>query len=91
MNNINQLTMKGVTAVQGMHDRIYDLKTRIEQRINLEEYTENVRPVVLNNSVVLRICLLAGLSDKSPRRIDDLDRYNLVVSNTPYATTFFTK
>jgi len=91
MNNIHQLTVKGVTAVQGMHDRIYDLKTRIEQRINLEEYTENVRPVVLNNSVVLRICLLAGLSDKSPRRIDDLDQYNLTVSNTPYATTFFTK
>lgn len=91
MNNINQLTIKGVTSVQGMHDRIFNLKTRLEQRINLDEYTENVRPVVLNNSVVLRICLLAGLSDKSPRCIDDLDKYNLTISNTPYATTFFTK
>ncbi len=91
MNNINQLTIKGVTSVQGMHDRIFDLKTRLEQRVNLEEYTENVRPVVLNNSVVLRICLLAGLSDKSPRSVDDLDKYNLTISNTPYATTFFTK
>lgn len=91
MNNINQLTIKGVTAVQGMHDRIMDVKTLLEQRLNLNEYTENVRPVTLNFSVVLRLCLLAGLSDKSHRRIDDLSDYNITVSRTPYATTFFTK
>lgn len=91
MNNINQLTIKGVTAVQGMHDRIMDVKTLLEQRLNLNEYTENVRPIVLNFSVVLRLCLLAGLSDKSPRRIDDLADYNIKLANTPYATTFFTK
>lgn len=91
MSNINLLTIRGVTAIAGMHDRIADVKTALEQRINLEEYTENTRPVILNHSVVLRICLLAGLSDKSPRRIDDLNEYNLTKSNTPYATTFFTK
>lgn len=90
MNNINLLTVKGVTAIQGMHDRIMDVKTMLEQRLNLEEQTENVRPIVLNFSVVLRICLLIGLSDKSPRRIDDLAAYNITVSRTPYATTFFT-
>lgn len=91
MNNINLLTVKGVTAIQGMHDRIMDVKTMLEQRLNLEEQTENVRPIVLNFSVVLRICLLIGLSDKSPRRIDDFADYNITVSRTPYATTFFTK
>lgn len=91
MNNINLLTVKGVTAVQNMHDRIMDVKTLLEQRLNLDEYTDNVRPVTLNFSVVLRICLLAGLSDKSPRRIDDLANYNMTLSRTPYATTFFTK
>ena len=91
MNNINLLTVKGVSSIQGMHDRIMDVKTLLEQRLNLEEYTENVRPLTLNFSVVLRICLLAGLSDKSPRSIDDLKDYNLILANTPYATTFFTK
>ena len=91
MNNINLLTTKGVTAVAGMHDRIADVKQAIEQRLNLDEYSDNIRPVTLNFSVVLRICLLAGLSDKSPRRIDDLNDYNLSISRTPYATTFFTK
>ena len=91
MSNINLLTIRGVTAISGMHDRIQDVKFALEQRLNLDEYTDDIRPVVLNYSVVLRICLLAGLSDKSPRRIDDLNEYNMVVSRTPYATTFFTK
>ena len=30
MNNIHLLTVKGVTAVQGMHDRIMDVKTLLE-------------------------------------------------------------
>ena len=54
MNNIAQLTIKGVTAVQDMHERIADVKALIEQRLNLDEYTENVRPVTLNQSNVLR-------------------------------------
>ena len=90
MNNIAQLTIKGVTAVQDMHERIADVKALIEQRLNLDEYTENVRPVTLNQSNVLRICLLAGLSDKSKRVIDE-STTSLTLSRTPYATTFFTK
>lgn len=91
MNNIDLLTTRGVTAISGMHDRIQDVKNLLEQRLNLEEYSENVRPITLNFSVVLRICLLAGLSDKSPRSMKDVNAANLVVSRTPYATTFFTK
>lgn len=91
MNNIQSLTINKASAIEGMHDRIQDVKTALEQRINLGEYSENVQTVTLNYSVVLRICLLAGLSDKSPRSIDDVNRFNLVVSHTPYATTFFTK
>ena len=91
MNNINLLTVRGVTAISGMHDRIQDVKSALEQRLNLAEYTDDIRPIVLNFSVVLRICLLAGLSDKSQRNLDDLNSLGLTVSRTPYATTFFTK
>ena len=91
MNNINLLSIRGVTSIAGMHDRIQDVKTALEQRLNLDEYTNDIRPVVLNFSVVQRICLLAGLSDKTPRKIDDLNDYGMTVSRTPYATTFFTK
>lgn len=91
MNNIHQLSINKATAIEGMHDRIQDVKSALEQRINLSEYSENIQTVTLNYSVVLRICLLAGLSDKSPRSVEDVNRHNLTVSRTPYATTFFTK
>ena len=91
MSNIQSLTINKASAIDGMHDRIQDVKSALEQRINLNEYSENIQTVTLNFSVVLRICLLAGLSDKAPRSVDDVDKFNLSVSHTPYATTFFTK
>lgn len=91
MSNIQSLNINKATAIEGMHDRILDVKTALEQRINLCEYSENIQTVTLNFSVVLRICLLAGLSDKSPRSVEDVDKFGLKVSNTPYATTFYTK
>lgn len=91
MNNIHQLTINKATAIEGMHERIQDIKIALEQRINLSEYSDNIQTVTLNFSVVLRICLLAGLSEKSPRSVEDVNSINQVVSHTPYATTFFTK
>ena len=91
MSNIQSLIINKATAIEGMHGRIQDVKSALEQRINLNEYSENVQTVVLNYSVVLRICLLAGLSDKSQRSVEDVESFNLKVDNTPYATTFFTK
>lgn len=91
MSNIQSLNINKASAIEGMHDCIQDVKSALEQRINLGEYSENIQTVTLNFSVVLRICLLAGLSDKTPRSIEDVNRFNLTVSHTPYATTFFTK
>ena len=91
MSNIQSLNINKASSIEGMHDRILDVKSALEQRINLSEYSENIQTVTLNFSVVLRICLLAGLSDKSPRSVDDVNKLNLAVSHTPYATTFFTK
>lgn len=78
-------------SIEGMNDRIQDVKSMLEHRLNLNEYSEYVRPVTLTMSTVLRFCLLVGLSDKSERRTDNLGDFQFKVSNTPYATTFFTK
>ena len=84
MTNIDCLTVKGVTAVAGMHDRIQDVKAALEQCINLREYhSDSIRPVTLNNSIVLRICLLAGLSDKTARTAEDVNGFTYVDRLTP--------
>ena len=89
--NIEKLTIKRVASFQNMHNSIQDVKSALEQRINLNEYSENLRPITLNFSIVLRSCLLAGLSDNCKRTADDVLNSNIILDNTPYPTTFFTK
>lgn len=78
-------------SIEGMNDMVQDIKSMVEQRINLKQYSETARTTQVTTSVVLRFCLLVGLSDKSKRNIDDVMSRGLKVSNTPYVTTFFTK
>lgn len=80
-----------VSSIDGMNDRLADVKSLLERKTNLVEYSDSVRPVSFTMSTVLRFCLIVGLSDKSARRVDNLNDYQLTVSHTPYATTFFTK
>lgn len=85
------LKVNTVKAINGMQDRVSDIKTMLEQRINMEEYSDGIRPVVLTMSTVLRFCLLAGLSDPCKRSVEDVNAFQLTCLSTPYPTTFFTK
>lgn len=89
--NVDSFKINKVRSIEGMNDRLADIKSAIEQRLNLSEYSDSIRPIVLTQSTVLRFCLLVGLCDKSVRRVDNLANLQMAVSNTPYATTFFTK
>lgn len=78
-------------SIEGMNELVQDIKSMLEQRINLKSCSDYVRPTDINTSVVLRFCLLVGLSDKSTRSAEDITNLDMKVSNTPYATTFYTK
>ena len=89
--NINNLKIVNPQTVKGMHEKVLDVKRALERQINLNEYSERIKPVEINMSSTLRICLLAGLSDKSQRSLNDVMDEGMMLDNTPYATTFFTK
>lgn len=89
--NVNKVVLNGVSTIRGMHDQMQDVITALKKHIDLEEYTEGVGPVRMNMSIPLRLCLFAGLCDKSERSVEDVMRQNLSVDNTPYPTTFFSK
>lgn len=89
--NVDVFKINKVRAIEGMNEQVADVRTALEARINLEQYSDNTRPVMINQSVVLRLCLLAGLSDKSERSLEDVNSMQLKGNNNPYSTTFFTK
>lgn len=78
-------------SLDGLQDQVSDVKLAIESKLNLKEYSEDIRPVSLTMSTVLRFCLLVGLSDKSERNINELDALQGIGASNPFATTFFTK
>ncbi len=54
---------------------LHEVRKKIEQRINLEKYSTQ-KPVSLNGNKIMRICLLAGLSNKEQRELDSIEKYN---------------
>lgn len=88
---VDEFKINIASQIEGLNERVQDVKSLVEQRINLVGYQDEVRPVSLTMSTVFRFCLLVGLSDRSERQVNDFSDFSLKVLNTPYATTFFTK
>jgi type IV secretory pathway VirB4 component len=74
-----------------MNEALADIKGMLEQRINLRQYPSDIRPVVLSQVSVMRVCLLAGLSDKTPRSDKDVNAVQMPLGSGAYWTTLFSK
>ena len=85
------LNFEAVRQVQGMKEQLADVKNAIEQRFNISEYSDNVRPVLLSMSTTMRVCLLVGLSDDKPRDMNEVATITVSKVNEPYPGSFFTK
>lgn len=72
--NVQDIKLEGMRILDGTHDLLEDVKYAFEQKLNLSDYSDMVRPVVLNFTTVMRICLLVGLSDKTSRSKANLDK-----------------
>lgn len=86
----NLVVNNTIKSFEGMNEMTADIKTALENRINLKEYP-NDRPLSITQSVVMRMCLLAGLADKTPRTADEVAKINIQLTSSPYSSTFFTK
>ena len=89
--NVSKVVLNGIPSIRGMHDQMQDVISALRNHIDINDYSEGVGPVRMNMSIPLRICLFAGLCDRSPRNVEDIMKLNLPVDNTPYPTTFFSK
>ena len=86
----NLIINNTIKSFEGMNEMTADVKQALEQRINLREYPGD-RPVVISQSVVMRMCLLAGLADKTPRTSEEVSNISVQLTSSPYSSTFFTK
>lgn len=80
-----------IRPIEGINELLSEVKSALERRINLTEYPESERPVTLSGSVVIRLCLFAGLADATPRSWGEVQDLQMPLAGAPYPNTFFTK
>lgn len=80
-----------IKSIEGINDQLVDLKSAVEQRINLYHYPADIRPVIISQVGIMRMCLIAGLSDKTPRTEKDIPDNQMPLASGAYWATLFTK
>ena len=84
------INLQNIRQAEGLMDSLHDVRTKIEQRINLKKYTANQKPVSLNGNKIMRICLLAGLSNKEHRDLASIEQIQMSKTSNRIFETLFT-
>ena len=74
---------------EGIDKELTAVKQLLEQRLNLTHYSRNIQSVSLQGNVVLRICLMVGLQDKSKRDIAEIQKLQIATNSGRYTPGFF--
>jgi hypothetical protein len=65
-----------------------NLKTLIEEKINLKEYSGDIKPALVSNNLMQRLSLMAGLYQDIERNIDSIEEIKLTASSHFHDTVF---
>ena len=82
------INLDNTRQTEELDQLLAEVKQKIEQRINLDKYTNNIQPVVLNKNTLFRTLLLVGLSDNSERKLVDIDSIKLSANSARYQHVF---
>ena len=83
--NIN---LDNTRQTEGLDQLLAEVKQKIEQRINLDKYTNNIQPIVLNKNTIIRACILVGLCENSPRDISAINEIRQAPNSPHYLNVF---
>ena len=84
------INLQNIRQAEGLLDELHEVRTKIEQYINLEKYSVNQKAIVINGYKIMRVCLLAGLSSKENRDIAAIDQIQLSKNSNRIFETLFT-
>ena len=71
-------------------EELYEVRSKIEQRINLEKYSNSQKNVAINGNKIMRVCLLAGLSSKEHRDLVAIEKIQMSRNSSRIFDTLFT-
>lgn len=81
------INLQNIRLAEHIQEDLYQIRSLIESKLNLKHYSEGQKPLVLNQSKLHRICLLAGLSSNEPRQRSDFESIQ-IGANRIFETLF---
>jgi len=86
-----EIALDNIRQAEGLANDIAPLKERLERRMNLTRQVDGGQNIVLTLNKVMRICLIASLSQADKRSVDDLDAIVMSKTSQRIMPSFFTK
>lgn len=87
---MSTINLQNIRQSDGLIEGLNEVRSKIEQRINLEKYSANTKAILLNNNKIMRICLLAGLSNKGQRELSAIEKIQMSKTGNRIFETLFT-
>ena len=84
------INLQNIRQAEGLLEDLHDVRTKIEQRINLERYSNSQKVVAINGNKIMRICLLAGLYSKEHRELEAIEKIQMSKNSNRIFETLFT-
>lgn len=86
---MEEVALHNIRQSEGLLDALQPLKQKIEKRLNLPEYRKDTKHISLNNNLLQRLTLAAGLSLNHKRNWSEIE--NLSMESLRIHETTFTK
>ena len=83
-----KIELENVRKIDGVDKLVDEVRDKIQTKINLDSYTNNIQNVTINSSVLIKSCLLVGLSDKSQRNLGEIEALKNA-PNSPHLLSVF--
>lgn len=83
------IDFENIRQAEGILDELSPLKQKIEDKINLSKIVGNEKRVILTGNKIMRICLIAGLTDGDKRKIEEFSQVQLSKSSARIYGSFF--
>lgn len=87
---MSTINLQNIRQAEGLMDELHEVRLKLEQRINLAQYSGNQKNVLINGNKIMRICLLAGLSSKEHRDFNAIEQIQLSKTSNRIFETLFT-
>lgn len=86
---MEEIALHNIRQSEGLIDSLLPLKHKIEKKLNLKEYRKEAKQLTLNNNLLQRLTLAAGLSQNHKRSWSDIEK--VAMDSLRIHETTFTK